>query len=604
MRVFPRATMQNQDLFYQGRYQELLAGTIDSKAGTLADDDLPFVIGALTFRGRMSEAQHLFDVHRSRFCPVSIFLARFFLGVGYCRRSGYKESVKLFAENLRAGAKSTNPIVRFFAWQGVALYRLFCGRYRRSFEAARKALAAALEGNFLYGKVLASDVLAHSQVFPGHVSAAMRSFSEARSYAKLLGDGGILQAVETAQLIHSAMFGLNPEGDLAKLEELCAGHSEEDDYSKSRLLMEFGRLKTLRGDVRGAWAAFNAASRMVYASNNRRYSILINLHFAYLLHLQGEQHQALNLVRNAEKELDARVDRSLGFAVLGLEKRICLAMDDKGIFKCPKFQEQRYAGLTTQQERSGKAINQRIVDRSRNVFQSHRFLGDDPLGDLIDLCFTNREDAALKIADTGFYGLFLQLIPNALGKKVLYFDLVPGSIVVLNKGNVDYLMNNASSVIRSIAKELIQGEVSKQELIERVWGYKYAPLRHDSLVYRSISRFRQMLGANASWLEATATGYRLAPDVSVQFHRSETVIVPRGPTVIPEPTVTDGMNYRQVKILERLQTDDFINVKVCQTLFDVSEITARRDLAELYRVSLVQRIGKGRATQYRLSQSV
>ena len=56
--------------------------------------------------------------------------------------------------------------------------------------------------------------------------------------------------------------------------------------------------------------------------------------------------------------------------------------------------------------------------------------------------------------------------------------------------------------------------------------------------------------------------------------------------------------------LERLQTDDFINVKVCQTLFDVSEITARRDLAELYRVSLVQRIGKGRATQYRLSQSV
>ena len=40
--------MQNQELFYQGRYQDLLSRTIDSKAGTLADQDLPFVIGALS----------------------------------------------------------------------------------------------------------------------------------------------------------------------------------------------------------------------------------------------------------------------------------------------------------------------------------------------------------------------------------------------------------------------------------------------------------------------------------------------------------------------------------------------------------------------------
>lgn len=595
--------MQNQDLFYQGRYQELLSRTIDSKAGVVEDADLPFVIGALTFRGRMVEADHLFGVRRARFCPVSIFVARFFLGVGHCRRSSYKESLRLFSQNLREGARSKNPVVRFYAWQGVAFHRLFSERYRRCFEAAKKALAAALEGNFLYGKALASDILAHSQVLPGHASAAMRSFNDAKGYAKLLGDGGILQAVETAQLIHSAMYGLNPTDDLARLESLCAQHSEEDDYSKARLLMELGRLKTLRGDARGAWTALNEACRMIYASNNRRYSIQINLHYAYLLHLQGEQHQALNLVRNAEKELDPRLDRSLEFAVLGLEKRICQHMDESGLFKCPKFQEQRYAGLTAGQERSGKVINQRIVDRDRNVFQSHRLLGDDPLGDLIDLCYTNKDDAARKIAETGYHGLFLQLVPQAIGKKMLYFDLVPGSIVVMNKGNVDYLMNNASSVIRSIAKELIQGEVSKQELIERVWGYKYNALRHDSLVYRSISRFRQMLGANATWLEATATGYRLASDVSVQFHKSEALVAPRPAAVVPEPAATDGMNYRQIKILERLQTEDYINVKVCQTLFDVSEITARRDLSELFKNSLVNRIGKGRATRYKLIPS-
>lgn len=594
--------MQNHDLFYQGNYQELLSRTIDSKAGTFDDDDLPFVIGSLTFRGRMFEATHLFDVHRQRLCPVGLFQARFFLGVGHCRRADYRESLRLFAENLRAGARHANPIVRFFAWQGVAFYRLFDGSYVRSVEAAKRALTAALEGNFLYGKALAADILGHSQLLPGHTSAAMQSFNEAKIYAKLLGAGGISQAVETAQLIHSAMYGLNPEHDLANLEAHCSTHSQEDDYSKSRALIELGRLRTLRGDVRGAWTALNETCRMIYASNNRRYSIQINLQYAYLLHLQGEQYQALNLVRNAAKELDPRVDRSLEFAVLGLEKRIAGAIDDVSILKCPKYQEERYATLTKEQSRSGKAINRRIVDRERNVFQSHRLLGDDPLGDLIDLCYTNKEEAALKIAETGYFGLFFHLVPQAIGRKMLYFDLVPGSIIVMNKGNVDYVMNNASSVIRSIGYELIQGEVSKQDLIERVWGYRYEPLRHDSLVYRSISRFRQMLGANANWLEATATGYRLAADVTVEFNRPEKVVEPRAPRVASEPTVTDGMNYRQIKILERLQTDDYLNVKVCQTLFEVSEITARRDLADLFKSGAVERIGKGRAIRYKLAQ--
>jgi DNA-binding winged helix-turn-helix (wHTH) protein len=592
--------MEIKELFYQGRYQELLKQTIDAKVVEVQPADLPYVIGALTFRGRMHEADHLFALNRDKFCPVSIFFARFFIGVGHCRGTNYEYSCQLFAKNLRAGGRSENGVVRFFAWQGAAFYHLFCGRYKLSFLAAQKALAAALECNFLYGKTLAADVTAHSQVIPGHISKAMGSFSDAERFARLLGDGGILEAIQSSRQIHSAMFGLDPDNDLKNLEALALEHGEEDNYSKARLLIEVCRQKVLRGDLKGGWDVLNIAGRLIYSANNRRYSIAVNLAYAYLLHLKGEPEQALNLVRNAEKELDPGVDHSIRFVLLGLEKIIFAQIKRQDPGQCPNVSSRRYEPLTLDQSRSGKAINGRVVDRTRGVFQSHRFLGDDPLGDLIDLCYTSPDEAARQIAESGYHGLFINLIDDAIGKKILYFDLVPGSIIIINKGNVHYVKNNSSSVIRSIAKELMGTEASKQGLIEKVWGYEYQPLKHDPLIYRSVSRFRQMLGKDENWLVATDSGYRFAEDVEVRIHRS--VSLPKISRPKPEqPNIADGMNYRQLKIINSLAKDEFINVKGCQELFDVSEITARRDLAELSRRDVLTRIGKGRATRYKLS---
>jgi hypothetical protein len=71
----------------------------------------------------------------------------------------------------------------------------------------------------------------------------------------------------------------------------------------------------------------------------------------------------------------------------------------------------------------------------------------------------------------------------------------------------------------------------------------------------------------------------------------------------PEVRVTaksNALNHRQINILQMLDTRQFIDVKTVRETFQVSEITAFRDLDDLVKTKLVERIGRARATKYRL----
>jgi hypothetical protein len=584
-----------QELFYQGQYKRILAESVDSPEGRFAPCDLPFVIGALTFRGRLHEAEHLYKLHKASLGDGDHFVTRFFLGVGYCRLSSYARARSLFGENLRSVRRATDPRARFYAWQGIGFYRLFCGRHRSGLAAAQRALEAALEANFLYGKALAADLMGHHQVLPGQVSAALDSFRDAIRYAGLLGDGGLLQAITVSAAIHSAQYGLSPRADLDELRRLCGSIASEDNYSKSRLLLEIGRQLTLRGDTDDARAALNEACQLIYSSKNRRYGILLNLRYAYLMHLAGEPHQALNLVRNAAKELDAEVDRAVAVEVLGLERKIrgSLGMADPG-----SELDERVERLTAE---TGRVLSRRILAREAATPPPLDRFGDDPLGDLLDLARLGDHDAAQAIVDRGLFGLLVHLIPGAVGVRMLYFDLIPGSLVVVDRGHVRFHQTGFSSVIRAIAKTLANGEATKQDLIETVWGYRYQSLKHDALIYRNVSRFRALLGRAGHWLEVTESGYRLAGGVEVRFHVPTVVSAQAARSeTVPASQPVEGVNFRQLKVLEHLKQTEFVDVHVVTELFQVSEITARRDLARLYELKLVNRLGKGRATRYSL----
>jgi len=600
--------------FYRGNYTKILATTVDSADGRVPAVDAAFVIGALTFRGRLDEAEATFRLFLDSMDEEARFMARFFLGVGLCRHSHHARGRALLAQNLRAGARHSQARIRFYAWQGVGYYRLVCCRVADALRHAARALNAALAANFLYGKALAGDLMAHSQVGPGQIQAAGESFRRALYYAELLGDGGLRQAIQVSLVIHSAQHGLNPAGDIASLEAACAQLNLEDNYSKARLLLELGRQHLLRGHVARAKACLDDACRLVYASQNSRYGIILNLRYAFIMHLAGEHHQALNLLRNAAKALDPLVDRQVAAEVLGLTIRLL------GFVTCPSLDAERHETSRRLSELTrlmGCSVNVRMLERAEFGGYSRRALvGDDPLGDLADAAASRRPDTIPRLVESGYLLLLATKLGIAPGSTGLVIDLLPGALLAYDRGEMHVVSAGISHAIRTLLRCLTSGNGSKEALIHSIWRYKYHPLKHDQLIYTAISRLRQLLGPYANWVEVTESGYRLRDSLTVQFLGTDFA---GGPSVdlttevkdtesdAPAPTTeawagATTLNYRQIGIVELLKEQSFVDVRTCSERFQVSEVSARRDLSLLTQLGVLCRHGKGRATRYSLPQ--
>ena len=60
----------------------------------------------------------------------------------------------------------------------------------------------------------------------------------------------------------------------------------------------------------------------------------------------------------------------------------------------------------------------------------------------------------------------------------------------------------------------------------------------------------------------------------------------------------DQLNIRQLQIINYLNEQQFIDIRICQKIFKTSPITASRDLSQLQKKGLVTRVGRARATKY------
>ena len=165
----------------------------------------------------------------------------------------------------------------------------------------------------------------------------------------------------------------------------------------------------------------------------------------------------------------------------------------------------------------------------------------------------------------------------------------------------------------------------KQHLIEKVWGYNYDPLRHDSLVYTALTRLRVALEPMNHWIINDDTNYQLLPDVEIQFIQTapqalsaSTLTSSRTFTALgashaasPPPSLQSltsssaptlpllemDLNLRQIQFLN-LKDSVAVNVEAYAKHWKVTKMTALRDLKKLCDLGYLKRLGKGRATEY------
>ena len=584
-------------LFLLGNYKEVLSRSIErsDSSSKLLIDDYKWVIGALCFLGRKEEAEALFKELNPKSESDFIAACRFFLGVAFCRHGHYAKARRFFADNLRSHRKDSGDR-GFFAWQGLAFYRYFRAEFKKSESAALKALTHATVTQFIYGRVLALDIIGHSLLQLGQHSMGLARLADAKRAAENLGNGGLVKSIEISSLIYVAQFGFAPRTIIKDLQNARRNIDPQNSYTQAALLLELANQFILRGKILNASNALNEASTLIYGSQHRRYGHLLALRFAEVAYRRGEFASALHTVQMQRSLLNDKYDRLNLLMALSLEIKLLIALGmDSQVAPLATV----LAELTN---KTAHSISRNILARHSN--QETGSSGEDKIEMVISLL--TQPGAVHGVLRSSYHGFVYEALKLRPGGS--WIAAGPNEILILAKGEVSRFRGRVPDQLLRLISALAAGAKRKEELVQEIWGYTYHPLHHDPLLYQSIARLREALGGESRIIEVSEEGYRFRKEF-----RFIALKDPSSSNSFPAPLeprnqsanddLPKGLNERQIRILGMLKKKRFLSVRDCIKHFAVTDMTIKRDFSGLVKGGWVHRIGHARATCYTLQNN-
>jgi hypothetical protein len=198
----------------------------------------------------------------------------------------------------------------------------------------------------------------------------------------------------------------------------------------------------------------------------------------------------------------------------------------------------------------------------------------------------------------GYFGLMREKVQ---AKKESYIVLglwKNGALFISNKEvlaatqGISDLMLNALLLINSSPK------ISKADLVESLWGYKYEPQRHDTMIYALIHRLRISLGPFESLLLGVDHHYRLLQDFKVLHLKYASTAPNTAQNIQIDLTNNFPWNIRQHRSVAMMKTGKVWQVSDYAKEFSVTKMTALRDLNELVKFNIINKYGRARSTSY------
>lgn len=167
---------------------------------------------------------------------------------------------------------------------------------------------------------------------------------------------------------------------------------------------------------------------------------------------------------------------------------------------------------------------------------------------------------------------------EALQESDLIFD--EDKAELLWQGQV--ILLQSQPILLRIVKGLFQNPqgLSKEALIQEVWGLDYHPLHHDPMIYSAIGRLRDLIP-----IEFQEGVYRL-PVTLKWVHLSQ-----KKENVLK-------ITARQKEILKLLDQMQSLSRRDVVQRLKLSERTALRELTQLMRMGLISQSGSGRGVHY------
>lgn len=571
------------ELFYAGRYHDVLTATVDSRRET-APHDLAFAVGALAFVGRVVEAELLFDVAR-RAHPSARTLAAgaLFLAVALCRAGRYGDARAHLLRAARDTGGRRDAWSRAALLQGVACVRFFTGQLARAATAARAALACAQRGGSAYLQLLANDLRGHALAQVGRVNDGLTVLGHARAQAERLGYAGNAAVIDISIALHRSRIAV-PDEAAEILNAAAARERAEDSYTRRTLRLELAILRAWQGRAAEATALVDEAARLC-ADEPRLQAWLATVRAQLARVREGSDAMSAHLDA-AERLLDAERDVVRRIEIAGL-----------------RLARAHAAGDTTAQARHAEELHalaaQGDLDRARSWLGVYG-LDRDPRPRPHDEMGARLRAIARGSVATAVHTGLLGLVPEAArlrpGRRV---HLLDDATLHEDRGDVTHLPP-LSERSTSVLLALSTGPMDRATLFETAWALRgYDPDRHDTLVKTAVSRLRASLGGAGAWIVASGGGYHLLPGVEVVRHG-----VARAPTVseLPPPMsrLDAARNERQRRILDALARVERATVGELSLRLREPVRTLSRELSAMCADDAVLREGAGRNTTYRL----
>jgi hypothetical protein len=555
--------------------------------------DRAFKLAATVFIGQHHEARLLYQQIIDQLDPDHQVLARFHIGLSFVRTSQYKSAKVLFKKNrLALEQKKLSASARWLVYQGMSFYLFFFSQFERSQHYAELGYAELLKMDSpppLYLS-LCLDIQGHNLIQMGQIHRGLKVQEQALKITSQAQLEDWHSELEISHACYRSEFDPHVLEQIQKLTRLLATTPNKNDHSRSELVLQIAKLYLLAGQYQASHQFLGQHYSLIYENENKRKIAKLNTLMAQLMYLRGQNLESLSISRVAKEQLDARTDVALMLPIMGLEAKVQRALGQDS-----QPMDSRILRRLGEMKRY---LNQRIQSRLwPTVFLAQ--VGEDPLGDLFDQAHKKSPGALEEIIHCQAFGLipiYYELTP---GKKNLVIDELSQNLFSVADDGVIYHGNTITKTQYKILSVIGEQGADKATLIEKIWGYTYAPLRHDPLIYSSITRLRKQLGPRGHWLHADESKYYLAPDTTIVIKaaRKKNEANSHSDPQWPQVTGLGELNHRQISYLEQSEPKP-VAVSEYAKQWQVTRMTALRDLKFLEAKGLVQRTGRGKATRY------
>jgi len=566
-------------LFKKGEY-ELLKKSFDKN--DYSEEEFPWVLAGMCFLGRLDELKVIIKKRK-----LTCF-EYFFLTISATRVGDYVSAKKWIQQLGKLSFSSKKDIDLFFYYQALAFYSHIHCRYRISLALTKRSHQYSLFLSDSLWKVLSIDLLGHNYIHMGNIHKGLFYLNEGRILSSEMGNKSWVSASKVSILSYKAQFSEHPEEDKIEIKKHLKKIKNNDNYSEGLLFLSLAHLEILTGQMEECRLILNKAQAIIFGNQVMRHMGLWHFEKAYYHYLTGEPDIALFELQSALSLSTTKTDKKLRLKILGLKQQIGDRFNKKEHLLEIEIGE---LTKTLGDPRSHNHLARRGI---------HEFIpSEDPLEPLFNEFSSKHWQKSISgIIHFGLWGLLREKVANKQS-NYLVTGLWKSGVLFITKHNVFPVYKGVSDLLLKAFLTLnAKNKVSKEELLQNLWGYEYDPLRHDTLIFSLIHRLKTLMGTLGQDIKGEAHHYMLGTKYAILE------LSPLKDEAIQPEFLHSGLlngqsfNIRQQQALLMIRQGRFFKVSDYAHEFSVTTMTALRDLKELLEQRLIVKYGRARSTTY------